>query len=165
MTTSRAFDLALFVGAPANPNDAAVVASIGPPFVAAFKSVALSSKPGGVVVGASMPGATAKDQILISGPSPNFDWSLTTNPAAAASVPPPTAQYDIVMANATPAWIVQTPYAVVLVGKGVQTDTGGVFEAAAKLVFTPSAGLTTKLDGGDPNLSRIDGFSFDLGTF
>ena len=36
MTTSRAFDLALFVGTPANVNDGPVVATMGPPFTTKF---------------------------------------------------------------------------------------------------------------------------------
>ena len=158
MSTSRAFDLALFVGVPANLNDAAVVSALGPPFATSFKPVALSSKPGGVTIGADVPAASAQNQILISGAGPSFPWALGTNPAAAASVPPPTARYDILMADADPSWQPSTVSAIMALGNAVTTTNGGTFTAAANLVFTPGATARVRIDGGDPDLSILDNF-------
>jgi hypothetical protein len=165
VSATRAFDLALFVGTPANVNDASVVNAVGPPFTTAFKSVALSSKPGGVVVSADIPAAVAQNQILISGPGPNYAWALGTNPAAAASVPPPGAQFNVLVADATPSWQNSTPAAIVTLGHGVSTDTGGTFVSTANLVFTPTGTLAKRIDGGDPAFSSLDNFTLDSGTF
>ena len=51
-----------------------------------------------------MPKANAQNQILISGPGPNYAWALGTNPAAAASVPPATANQQLLMSNASLQW-------------------------------------------------------------
>ena len=165
MSTSRAFDLALFVGTPANLNDASVVAATGPPFTTAFKSVALSSKPGGVTVQADVPQALKAGQIMLSGAGPSFPWSLVDNPAAAASVPPPSASGQVVMSDGVPSWQATTASALVAYGGACMLASGGTFAVVAKLVFTPSAAASVRLDGGDPNFSTLDNFSFDMGTF
>ena len=165
MSASRAFDLALFVGVPASVNDASVVSAIGPPFTTTFKPVALSSKPGGVTVQADVPAASAQNQILISGAGPAFAWALGTNPAAAAAVPPPVAQFNVLLADATPAWQVATPNAIVSLGNAVTTTNGGTFAAAANLTFAVAAAMATRLDGGDPLLSKLDNSIIDMGTF
>ena len=165
MTTSRAFDLALFVGTPANVNDASVVSVTGPPFVTAFKSVALSSKPGGVTVQTDMPAAVKQGQIMLSGAGPSFAWGLIDNPAAAASVPPPSAPGQVVMADGVPSWQPTTANALVSFGGACMLATGGTFAAAGKLTFTTTATPTVCLDGGDPAFSILDNFSFDCGTF
>jgi hypothetical protein len=164
MTATRAFDLALFVPVPANLNDGVVVSALGPPFATQFKPLVVGSQ-SGVVVGASMPAAVAPNQILVSGAGPGYAWGLATNPAAAASVPPPTAQYQIVLADATPAWQTATVSSLMTLGNAVTTTLGGTFVAVANLVFTTSATLATRLDGGDPLLSRLDNFMIDMGTF
>ena len=105
MSASRAFDLALFVGTPANVNDASVVSGTGPPFVTAFKSVALSAKPGGVTVQTDVPAAVKQGQIMLSGAGPSFAWGLIDNPAAAASpCRLPRAPGQVVMADGIPSW-------------------------------------------------------------
>ena len=164
MSATRAFDLALFVPAPANVNDGVVVSALGPPFATQFKPLVVGAKPG-VVVGDSMPAANAQNQILVSGAGPNYAWGLATNPAAAASVPPPTAQYQIVLADATPAWQTSTISSVMALGNAVTTTLGGTFVSTAKLVFTPAAVAAVCIDGGDPNLSKLDNFFLDCGTF
>ena len=162
---TKAFDLALFVGLPANVNDASVVAAIGPPFTTSFKSVALSSKPGGVTVQADVPQAAKPGQIMLSGAGPNFAWGLIDNPAAAASVPPPTASGQVIMADGVPSWQTTSANALVQYGGACMLATGGTFAAAGKLVFTPSAASSVRLDGGDPAFSTLDNFSSDAGTF
>ena len=162
---TKAFDLALFVGLPANVNDASVVAAIGPPFTTAFKSVALSSKPGGVTVQADVPQAAKPGQIMLSGAGPNFAWGLIDNPAAAASVPPPTASGQVIMADGIPSWQTTSANALVQYGGACMLATGGTFAAVAKLTFTPSAASSVRLDGGDPAFSTLDNFSWDAGTF
>ena len=162
---TRAFDLALFVGTPANVNDASVVSTVGPPFTTAFKSVALSSKPGGVTVQADVPQALKAGQIMLSGAGPSFAWGLIDNPAAAASVPPPLEQFDIVLADATPAWRT-TPFGSALGAAGaVLNSTGASFSPTSNVVFAPTVAATKRLDGGDPNFSLLDNFSFDMGQF
>lgn len=164
MSATRAFDLALFVPVPANVNDGVVVSALGPPFATQFKPLVVGSQPG-VTVGASMPAANAQNQILISGAGPGFAWGLGTNPAAAASVPAPGAQFNVLVADAVPSWQNSTPAAIVTLGHGVSTDTGGTFASIANLVFTPTGALTKRIDGGDPAFSSIDGFTVDAGTF
>jgi hypothetical protein len=164
MSVSRAFDLALFVGTPSNVNDGALVSALGPPFTATFKPVVVGSIPG-ITVGASMPAATAQNQILISGVGPGFAWGLGTNPAAAASVPPPQGLNHVLLSDGTPAWQDSTLNNMLLVGGAVLLSLGGTFGQAANLAFTTSATLRTRIDGGDPTLSQIDGFLLDCGTF
>jgi hypothetical protein len=164
MTATRAFDLALWVPTPANVGDGVVVNALGPPFTSVFAPLVVGSKPG-VTVGNSMPAATAQNQILLSGPGPNFAWGLVLNPAAAASVPPATAQYQLIMADAALTWQDTTIGVVLGLGGAVTISQGGTFVQAANLVFTAAAALTTRIDGGDPTLSKIDNFSFDSGTF
>jgi hypothetical protein len=166
VTTSRAFDLALFVGTPANVNDASVVASAGPPFSASFKSVALSSKPGGVTVQADVPQAAKQGQIMLSGAGPNFAWGLIDNPAAAAAVPPPTAQFDMILADAIPSWKTASFTSALGVAGVVTNATGANFTSASNVVFAPASVTPTKrLDGGDPAFSILDNFSWDAGQF
>jgi len=164
MTVTRAFDTAQFVPVPANVNDGVVVSALGPPFVTAFKPVVTSVAPG-VTVGASMPAATAQNQILISGAGPGFAWALGTNPAAAASVPAATAQYNLIMADATPSWQNTDIPTVLTRGGAVTQSAGGTFAVGANLVFTAMASLTKRVDGGDPNFSQLDNFTLDCGTF
>jgi hypothetical protein len=166
MTVTRAFDTAQFVPSPGNNNvnDGALISSVGPPFATAFKPVVVGSQPG-VTVGASMPAATAQNQILISGAGPGFAWALGTNPAAAASVPPPTAPNQVIVADAVPSWQPTTANALVLLGGACMLASGGNFAAAAKLTFTTTASVNTCIDGVDPTLSQIDNFLLDCGTF
>ena len=161
---SKAFDLSQFVGVPVNIGDGVVVTGLTSPFPTKFAPVAQGSKPG-VVVGASMPAANAQNQILISGPGPTYAWALGVNPAAAASVPPATAFRQMLMADAGLQWQDTTIDVVMALGNAVTTTLGGTFVAAANLVFTPSAAAAVRIDGGDPNLSVIDNFSWDAGTF
>ena len=138
---------------------------MGPPFTTTFKTAATTLKPGGVVVGADVPAANATNQILVSGAGPNYAWGLGTNPAAAASVPAPTAQFQIVLADATPAWQTSTVASIMTLGNAVTTTSGGTFVAGANLVFTAPRRMATRLDGGDSALSSIDNFMIDAGTF
>jgi hypothetical protein len=162
--TSRAFDLALFVGTPVNVNDASVVAGTGPPFVTTFKAVALSSPPG-VVVHANVPAASAQNQIMISGPGPTYAWALGTNPAASAAVPPPDAVGQVLIADGAPTWTTTTADALVQYGGACMLASGGVFSVAAKLTFMTTASLSVCVDGGDSSLSALDNFAIDAGTF
>jgi hypothetical protein len=166
MTVTRAFDTAQFVPSPGNNNvnDGALIMSVGPPFATAFKPVVVGAQPG-VTVGASMPAANAQNQILLSGPGPGFAWGLALNPAAAASVPPATAQYQMLMSDAALTWQDTTITTVMALGNAVTTTNGGTFVATAKLVFTDAAVAAVRIDGGDPNLSLIDNFTLDSGTF
>jgi hypothetical protein len=161
---TKAFDLALFVPAPTNPGDGVVVDVLGPPFTTKFAPLVVGSGPG-VVVGGSMPKATAQNQILISGAGPNFSWGLGTNPAAAASVPPPTANRQMLMSDASLTWQDTTINAVMALGNAVTTTLGGVMSASAQLVFQTTATPSVIIDGGDPAFSIIDNFSWDAGTF
>ena len=72
---TKAFDLALFVGTPVNPGDGVVVNTIGPPLNTKFAPMVSAPVPG-VVVGASVPAATAPGQSLISGAGPSFGWGV-----------------------------------------------------------------------------------------
>jgi hypothetical protein len=164
MSTSSAFDLALFVPPPANVQDGVVVDTLGPPFTTKFKPVVLGSKPG-LTISANLPAATGPDQILLSSSSAGFPWALGTNPAAAASVPPPTAPNQLLMSDGTPSWQTSNIGAVLTFGGAVLTSTGGTFSPGANLVFTATAMLATRLNGGDPNFSLIDNFTLDMGTF
>jgi hypothetical protein len=161
---TKAFDLALFVPVPANVNDGVVVSALGPPFATAFKPLVVGAQ-SGVTVGASMPAATAQNQILISGPGPGFAWALGTNPAAAASVPPPAAQYNLLMADATPSWQPTTLSVVFGLAGAVTQTQGGAFIPTANLAFATTAALAIRIDGGDPTLSKLDNFTLDSGTF
>lgn len=164
MSASRAFDLALFVPTPVNSGDGVVVDVPGPPFTTKFAPLVVGSGPG-VVVGGSMPKANAQNQILISGPGPNYAWALGVNPAAAASVPPATAQHQMLMADASDTWQTTTIATVMGLGDAVTTTSGGDFAPSAKLVFQTTAVATVRIDGGDPALSIIDNFSWDAGQF
>lgn len=161
---TKAFDLAQFVPVPANVGDGVVVNALGPPFTTQFAPLVTGSKPG-VTVGASTPAANAQNQILLSGPGPTFAWTLVLNPAAAASVPPATAQHQMLMSDAALTWQDATIPTVMSLGNAVTTTLGGVFVAAANLVFTPAAVAAVRVDGGDPNFSTLDNFSWDAGTF
>jgi hypothetical protein len=161
---TKAFDLALFVPAPVNSGDGVVVDVLGPPFTTKFAPLVTGSKPC-VVVGATMPAANAQNQILISGPGPTFTWVLGVNPAAAASVPPATANQQMLMSNSSLQWTDVTIGAVMALGNAVTTTLGGTFSTSAKLVFTPTATPSVCIDGGDPAFSLIDNFSWDAGTF
>jgi hypothetical protein len=161
---TKAFDLALFVPVPANSGDGVVVDQLGPPYSTKFAPLVVGSKPG-VSVGASMPAANAQNQILLSGPGPNFAWTLVLNPAAAASVPPATANQQMLMSDGSLAWQNTTIGAVMALGNAVTTTLGGTFAATAQLVFTPTATPTVCIDGGDPNFSLLNNFTIDAGTF
>jgi hypothetical protein len=161
---SKAFDLAMFIGAPVNVGDGVVVTGVTSPFPTKFAPVAQGALPG-VVVGASMPAAVAKDQILISGPGPTYAWSLGTNPAAAAAVPPPTARYQVLLSDAALTWQDATINTLMGLGNAVTTTAGGDFTPAAQLVFQTTATASVRIDGRDPNLSIIDNFGWDAGTF
>lgn len=164
MSLSRAFDLAQWVNEPANVNDGVVVSALGPPFTGQFKPLVVGSQPG-VIVGSSVPAATAQSQILLSGPGPGFAWLLGTDPAAAASVPPPAAQNQVLMADAVPSWQPVTATALVQLGGACMLVTGGNFAAAAKLTFSTTASVSVCIDGVDPTKSQLDNFLLDCGTF
>ena len=106
-----------------------------------------------------------KTRSLISGPGPAFAWALGTNPAAAASVPPPTANRQMLMSDVSLTWQDTTVGAVMALGNAVTTTLGGVFVSTAQLGFTPSASPAVCIDGGDPNFSKLDNFDIDCGTF
>jgi hypothetical protein len=162
---TKCFDLALFVGVPINVNDAVLATDLGPPFATTFKPVALSAKAGGVTVANDVPAATKAGQIMISGAGAGFPWSLIDNPAAAAVVPAPTAQYQVLMADATPSWQITTPDVILARGNAVTTTVGGTFVSAAKLTFSVAATMQTRLDGTNPDLSLIDNVTLDAGQF
>jgi hypothetical protein len=161
---TKAFDLALFVPAPANVNDGVVVSALGPPFATQFKPLVVGSQPG-VTVGASMPSANAQNQILLSGAGPGFAWGLALNPAAAASVPPATAQYQVLWADATPAWATTDLATLFVTGGAVTNAQGGSFAVGANLAFAPSTLPSTRINGTDPTRSNLDNFTLDCGTF
>jgi hypothetical protein len=161
---TKAFDLALFVPAPVNLGDGVVVDVLGPPFTTKFAPLVVGAKPG-VTVGATMPAANAQNQILLSGPGPNFSWTLALNPAAAASVPPATAQHQMLMSDAALTWQDTTIATVMALGNAVTTTLGGTFTASAQLVFQTTATPSVCIDGGDPMLSILDNFTLDSGTF
>ena len=161
---TKAFDLALFVGSPVNVGDGVVVTGLTSPYPTQFAPLVVGGKPG-VTVGAAMPAANAQNQILLSGPGPTFAWSLALNPAAAASVPPATASRQLLMSDAALTWQDTTISVVMALGNAVTTTFGGVFVAAANLVFTPAAVAAVRIDGGDPALSIIDNFTLDCGVF
>jgi hypothetical protein len=154
----------VWVAQPSNVGDGVVVNALGPPFQSQFAALVQGAKPG-ITVGNSMPAAVAQNQILISGAGPGFAWALGTNPAAAAAVPPSTAQYQLIMADATPSWQTTSIGVVLGLGNAVVTTASATFAAAANHLFTATAALTTRIDGGEPTLSRIDNFSLDSGTF
>jgi hypothetical protein len=162
--TTRAFDTALFVPVPANVGDGVVVTGLGAPFTTAFAPLVQGTKPG-ITVGASMPAANAQNQILISGPGPGFAWALGTNPAAAATVPPATAQYQMIMADASDQWQTTTIATVLTLGGAVTNSGGGAFASTANLAFTAGASMTTRIDGGNSAFSMIDNFTIDAGVF
>ena len=164
MSASRAFDLALFVPTPVNSGDGVVVDVPGPPFTTKFAPLVTGSGPG-IVVGGSMPKANAQNQILISGPGPNYAWALGTNPAAAASVPPATAQHQMLMADASGTWQTTTIATVMGLGNAVTTISGGDFTPSAQLTFQTTASPSVCIDGRDPTLSILDNFTIDCGTF
>jgi hypothetical protein len=164
MTATRAFDLALFVPTPVNSGDGVVVDVPGPPFTTKFAPLVTGSK-SGVVVGASMPAPNAQNQILISGPGPTFAWVLGVNPAAAASVPPATAQSQVIISDASLQWQDATIAQLMTLGGAVTVSAGGTFGQFAELVFSPTASPTVRIDGGDPNFSTLDNFTIDAGTF
>jgi hypothetical protein len=164
MSLSRAFDLALFVDQPAAVGDGPVVSAMGPPFTAKFAPLVTGGKPG-VVVGSSVPAANAQGQSLLSGPGPNFAWSVVVDPSASATVPPPTAQNQVLIADATPAWSVTTASGLAATGGACMLASGGTFSSAAKLNFATTVSPSVIIDGGDPNLSLIDNVSWDAGTF
>ena len=163
---TKAFDLALFVGSPANVNDASVVAAIGPPFVTAFKSVALSAKPGGVTVNADVPQAAKAGQIMLSGAGPNFSWGLIDNPAAAASVPPPTASGQVIVADSVPSWQPTTANALVAFGGACMLASRRDFRRRRQTDFhhDGDADCVSGRRRSDA-FSILDNFSFDCGTF
>ena len=164
MSTSKAFDTALFVGTPSNSNDGVVIDVIGPPFTTKFQPMVTGGGPG-VVVGASVPAATAAGQALQSGATAGFPWTLVTAATASAPVPAPGGQNHVLLSDVTPAWRDTTLNAMLLAGGAVLTSVSSTFGATANLAFTPSAALTTRIDGGDPAKSAIDNMTIDCGTF
>lgn len=161
---TKAFELALFVPNPVNSGDGVVVDVLGPPYTTKFAPLVTGSGPG-IVVGGSMPKANAQNQILISGPGPNYAWALGTNPAAAAAVPPATANRQMLMSDASLTWQDTTIGVVMALGNAVTTTNGGLFTPSAKLTFQTTATPSVCIDGGDPAFSFIDNFSWDAGTF
>lgn len=164
MNTSKSFDLALFVGTPGNINDGVVIQDLGPPFDTKFTPM-VTGLTGGITVGSSIPRPTGSNQILVSGPSPNYDWELAVNPAVAATVPPPQGPYHVLLADATPSWQDSTLANMLSIGGAVTTTAASVMQASASLTFLPTSSLTTCLDGTDPTLSAINNFAIDCGTF
>ena len=164
MSASRAFDLAQWVGEPVHAGDGLVINALGPPFQSIFKPIVTANGPG-VVVGSSVPAANAQGQSLLSGPGPNFAWSVVTDPAASATVPPPTALNQLIVSDGTPSWQVSSISAVMLISGACMLATGGNFSTAAKLTFSTTATPSVCIDGGDPTKSMIDNFGWDAGTF
>lgn len=166
MSTTPAFDLALFVGQPAHVNDGPVITALGPPFTAAFKPLVIGTVPG-VTVGASTPAATAVNQIMVSGPGPGFAWGLASNPAVAATVPTPVAANHALMSNAALTWQDTTVAALLAQGNAVVTNAGTnfAFDSTSALTFGVAAVSQVRLDGTDPTLSQLDNFTLDMGTF
>ena len=161
---TKAFELALFVPNPVNSGDGVVVDVLGPPYTTKFAPLVTGSGPG-IVVGGSMPKANAQNQILISGPGPNYAWALGTNPAAAAAVPPATANHQMLMSDASLTWQDTTIATVMGLGNAVTTTTGGDFTPSAQLTFQTTATPSVCIDGRDPTLSILDNFSWDAGQF
>jgi hypothetical protein len=166
MATSRAFDLALFVGAPANLHDGVVVSALGPPFQAQFQPMVVGGAPG-ISVGASMPAASASNQIMVSGVGPSFAWGLASNPAVAATVPAPTAINQTLLSDATLTWKDITLNAMLAQGGCVVTNQGATFafDNATVLTFAAASVMLTRLNGLDPTKSALDNFSIDAGTY
>lgn len=168
MSTTPAFDLALVIDnvPPQHVNDAPVVQSLGPPLSMKFAPVVVSSTPG-VTVDASVPKANAQNQILVSGSGPTYPWGLATNPAVAATVPPPTGANRVLMSDSTLTWKDTALSAFLSAGNAVVTNGGALytFDSTSVLAFTASLSMATRLDGGDPTKSEIDNFSIDAGTF
>jgi hypothetical protein len=82
-----------------------------------------------------------------------------------ATIPAPIAQYDVILANAVPAWT-STPFSDALtVGGAVTNAGGGSFVSGANLAFATTGALSTRINGTDPALSRIDNFTIDCGTY
>jgi hypothetical protein len=161
---TKAFDLALFVPAPTSVGDGVVVSALGPPFATEFAPLVTGGQPG-VTVGSSVPAATKGEQILVSGSSAGFPWSLIDNPAIAATVPPPTARFQVLWADATPAWVVTDLTTMLLNGDAVLNAHGAAFQSGANVMFAPTTLPSTRLDGSDPVRSILDNFSWDAGTF
>ena len=161
---TKAFDLAHFVPVTPRVGDGAVV-SVATPIATVYKALAITNKPGGVTIGADVPAATAQGQSLLSGAGPSYAWNVVTDSSASAAVPSPNARYDIVMADATPAWA-STPMSTALTIFGVVTNSSGAsFVAGANVIFAASATVKTRLDGGDPAFSVLDNFTIDCGVF
>jgi hypothetical protein len=186
---TKAFDSAMFI--PPNPNAGEVVeiASPGPPLQTQFNTYV--GGPPGVMVEASVPAATGQGQSLISGPGPDFDWeaaptsstlpvptgpnqtyvSEQSSPFAmqlAPSTPQATAPQQVLLSGGALGpfpWTLVTVPQLMTAGNAVTTTVGGLFTATASLVFTPSAGLSTCIDGSDPTKSAINNFTIDAGTF
>jgi hypothetical protein len=83
---TKAFDLALFVGTPTNVGDGVVVNAVGPPLSTQFAPIPTAGAPG-VVVGASVPAATAPGQTLVAGAGPNFAWTPGASSGGIADAP------------------------------------------------------------------------------
>ena len=83
---TKAFDLALFVGTPTNVGDGVVVSAVGPPLTTQFAPVPTAGAPG-VVVGASVPKATAAGQTLVAGAGPGFAWTPGASAGGIADAP------------------------------------------------------------------------------
>jgi hypothetical protein len=161
---TKAFDLALFVPAPTSVGDGVVVSALGPPFATEFAPLVTGGQPG-VTVGSSVPAATKGEQILVSGSSAGFPWSLIDNPAIAATVPSPDAAGEMLFSNSTPAWV-SVPASAVLQGGGAMfVSSNNRMTPSGKITFQTTAMPSVCLDGTDPELSIIDNFSWDAGTF
>jgi hypothetical protein len=185
---TKAFDSALFI--PANPNSGELVevVSPGPPLKTGWGNYIAG--PPGISVEASVPAATAQGQVLLSGPAPDFEW---TPVVSSSSLPPPTganqtyvsapsSPFAMQLARAVPdataaqqvlvsvgggpyPWTTNTIAQLMTAGNAVTTTVGGVLGTAAVLTFTPTATLSTCIDGSDPTKSAIDNFTIDAGTF
>jgi hypothetical protein len=185
---TKAFDSALFIPPSPNAGEVVEIASPGPPLKTQFNTYI--GGPPGVTVDASVPAATAQGQSLLSGPGPGFDWESV---ASSSVLPIPTgpgqtyvsafgSPYPMQLTPATPQasaayqvmvsgpsgsfpWMVASIPTLMTLGNAVTTINGGTFIDGANLVFTPSAGFTTRMDGTDPSASAIDNFTIDAGTF
>jgi hypothetical protein len=109
MTATKAFDLALYAAnGPTNVGDGIVVANMGPPYATQFTPLVSGTTPG-IVVGSSVPAATASGQSLVSGAGPGYAWTPT---ASSSNLPATTAQNQILVSGPGPgyAWTLQTQY-------------------------------------------------------
>lgn len=151
---TKAFDLALYIPPGANTGEAVEILTPDP--VLTTKRVIYVEGAADAHVDASVPKATAAGQLMVAGPSPNFDWLASS--VGVPGLPVAVAQNQIMVSGPGPAFAWD-------IGKAVLETVGGTLAAAANIVFTAAGALTTRLNGGDPSKSAIDNFTIDCGTY